>query len=131
MHDKLEQLIDESKRAIQNAIQAGAGLKDVINLSDMMRAAQTMEEYLKAHETDANPDEHGDWFIERIMGEIRAAETYYQKWLETKQPPFRQITLDELNHAEILIKQAQEQGVDSSKLQALAQRSRALSAKLA
>ena len=71
-----------------------------------------------------------DWTINQINSELAAADKYYQKWRDSNNIQFKQIGMDELRHAEILIKQAREQGIPEAEILPTEQKHRELSQRL-
>jgi len=71
-----------------------------------------------------------EWIINQISEELNDANTYYEKWLETKNKEYKKIASDELQHSEILVKIAREDGLPDAELQDIRTRHNILLAKL-
>lgn len=66
-----------------------------------------------------------------INDELSDSEMYYNLWVQTKDPEYKQFASDELRHAEFWIKQAQQNGIPQSELQNYATWHHSILAKLA
>jgi|GEM_PF-1577709 len=81
-------------------------------------------------ESGADMGVKNEWIINQISKELNDANTYYEKWLETKNKEYKKIASDELQHSEILVKIAREDGLPDAELQDLRTRHNILLAKL-
>jgi len=96
-----EQIIRSVSDTINAMLKTDLAMKDLFKLVDLMQARKVMEEYSEKYGSDKE-----DWDSSRIESEINAAQIYYDKWRETGDEIFKQLALDELEHARTIIKYA-------------------------
>jgi hypothetical protein len=87
-------------------------VNDVFRLADLMRTRMIMEEYADKYngtsampamsETPANAAPVS-WDAGRVESEIQAADVYYKKWRETGDEQFKEMSADELGHANVIL----------------------------
>lgn len=62
--------------------------------------------WMLANEIKREKEENSDHVKDHIQDELMSAEEYYEKWEDEKDPTLKQMTKDELRHADYFIKQA-------------------------
>ena len=111
IYEKTQQLVCDMKKKIETVIEQGVNPKDLFTLADMMNAYKIMKEFVASCDENDQPimitGSLETWDSSRIENEISAAQIYYDKWISTQKDYFRQMALDELKHAQIIIEYAE------------------------
>lgn len=102
LKDKLQELENDfcevfDKIDFKNYNPSSEQIRSLINIGLMWFLTYKMK-----HEED----EHLEHVKDHICDELESAEEYYEKWLETKDSTLKQMTKDELKHADFFIKQS-------------------------
>jgi len=130
--EKAIRSIEDVKQKLSKCIQDGFDINKILDLSDMIKAVYTLEDYVTSAFAEEKMDKKSsDWFIKNIKDELAASQKYYQWWLESKNPEHRQLAQEELKHANVLLQQARQSNIPQTKFQGITVLHGDLSRKLA
>jgi len=121
---ELEELLVDLKKDIDDTIMRGITFKNLCSLTDRISDMKLIKWY------EEHCDKDGDWLTKRIEGEFHAAEEYYAEWQRTKQDKYRQIAKDEARHLEMILQDAQQQGMNEAQIGQFRKKLQGLTAKL-